>query len=103
MRARTVATELAVAVHPRVGALGDPPLADLHRRGHALTGDLAVQTQPVEERTGDARVITGVQVHGAMGFSSEADPHRFVKRAQVLSRLGPPGRRLDDLLLAGTA
>ncbi|HKY91662.1 MAG TPA: acyl-CoA dehydrogenase family protein [Nevskiaceae bacterium] len=44
----------------------------------------------------------GVQVHGAMGFSSEADPHRFVKRAQVLSRLGPSSRRLDDLLL-GTA
>jgi alkylation response protein AidB-like acyl-CoA dehydrogenase len=41
----------------------------------------------------------GVQVQGAMGFSSEADPHRYVKRAQALARLGPSSRRLDDLLL----
>jgi alkylation response protein AidB-like acyl-CoA dehydrogenase len=44
-----------------------------------------------------------VQVHGAMGFSSEADPHRYVKRAQALTRLGPSSRRLDDLLLGDAA
>lgn len=31
---------------------------------------------------------TGIQIHGGIGFSAEADAHRFLKQAHVLSRLG---------------
>lgn len=45
----------------------------------------------------------GVQVHGAMGFSSECDAHRYVKRACALSLVGPPSSLLDERLLSGAA
>ena len=35
-----------------MGTLGDPTLADLDRRWDAVTGDLAVETQPVEQGAG---------------------------------------------------
>jgi alkylation response protein AidB-like acyl-CoA dehydrogenase len=31
---------------------------------------------------------TNIQVHGAIGFSAEADPHHFLKRARLLVALG---------------
>jgi alkylation response protein AidB-like acyl-CoA dehydrogenase len=42
-----------------------------------------------------------VQVHGGIGFSAEALPHRFVKRAVVAATWGAAGRRLREDLLAG--
>ena len=41
-----------------------------------------------------------VQVHGGIGFSAEALPHRFVKRAAVAATWGAVGRRLAEDLLA---
>jgi alkylation response protein AidB-like acyl-CoA dehydrogenase len=42
-----------------------------------------------------------IQVHGGIGFSAEALPHRFVKRAVVAATWGAAGRRLREDLLAG--
>jgi hypothetical protein len=51
-----------------------------------------------------------IQIHGGIGFTSESDAHRFLKRAHLLSQLGgvanrrhllaPPGGR-DDRSLPG--
>ncbi|HYE70764.1 MAG TPA: acyl-CoA dehydrogenase family protein [Aquabacterium sp.] len=41
-----------------------------------------------------------VQVHGGIGFSAEALPHRFVKRALAAATWGAIGRRLHDDLLS---
>ncbi|QHE83689.1 acyl-CoA dehydrogenase family protein [Hydrogenophaga sp. BPS33] len=47
---------------------------------------------------------TNVQIHGGIGFSAEALPHRFVKRAVALRALGLMGRDLrGDLLNAPAA
>jgi len=45
-----------------VGALDDPPFADLDRCGDAFAGDLIVQAQPVEQGARDVRVVAGVEM-----------------------------------------
>lgn len=46
-----------------------------------------------------ANAENNVQVHGGIGFSAEALPHRFVKRALVMAGLGAVGRALREDLL----
>jgi alkylation response protein AidB-like acyl-CoA dehydrogenase len=41
-----------------------------------------------------------IQVHGAIGFTAEADPHLFLKRAHVIERLWSDSRRCRDRLLS---
>jgi alkylation response protein AidB-like acyl-CoA dehydrogenase len=43
---------------------------------------------------------SNVQVHGGIGFSDEADPHRHVKRAILLAQIGLFGRMLRSDLLS---
>lgn len=39
-------------------------------------------------RAATANAGTNIQIHGAIGFSDEADPHLFLKRAQLLTTIG---------------
>ncbi len=43
---------------------------------------------------GNARIC--IQVHGGVGFTAEAAPHRYVKQAHVLSRLGSGAPMLEQ-------
>ncbi|AQZ49900.1 acyl-CoA dehydrogenase family protein [Martelella mediterranea] len=47
-------------------------------------------------KTALANASLCVQIHGGIGFSDEADAHRFVKQAHILGRLGE-GQPLLDL------
>jgi alkylation response protein AidB-like acyl-CoA dehydrogenase len=42
-----------------------------------------------------ANARTCIQVHGGIGFSAEADPHRYLKQAHVLRQLGSGSAMLD--------
>lgn len=42
-----------------------------------------------------ANARTCIQIHGGIGFSDEADAHRFLKQAHILSRLGGAAPILD--------
>lgn len=67
------AAELAVAVHPRVGAFADPSCADLDWCGYAFAGDLTVQAEPVEQGSGDGGVVADVEVDGELVGPVRAD------------------------------
>jgi len=54
----------------------------------------------IATRAAQANAESNIQVHGGIGFSAEADPHRYVKRAVVLGQLGVLGRMLSADLLA---
>lgn len=54
----------------------------------------------IATQAAQANAESNIQVHGGMGFSAEADPHRYVKRAIVLAQLGALGRMLSADLLA---
>ena len=41
-----------------------------------------------------------IQVHGAIGFTAEADPHLFLKRAHVIEQLWSDSRRCRERLLS---
>jgi alkylation response protein AidB-like acyl-CoA dehydrogenase len=41
-----------------------------------------------------------IQVHGGIGFTAQADPHWFVKRAHLLAQLGPAIRQQQRALMA---
>jgi alkylation response protein AidB-like acyl-CoA dehydrogenase len=41
-----------------------------------------------------------IQVHGAIGFTAEADPHLFLKRAHVIDQLWSDARRCRERLLS---
>ena len=41
-----------------------------------------------------------IQVHGAIGFTAEAEPHLFLKRAHVVERLWGDARRCRERLLS---
>jgi alkylation response protein AidB-like acyl-CoA dehydrogenase len=40
---------------------------------------------------------TNIQIHGGVGFTSESDAHRYLKRAHLLSQLGGPVSRQNLL------
>lgn len=73
---------------------------------HDGAADAATQAAAalhVARQAAIANAEAGVQVHGAMGFSSECDAHRYVKRARVLLQVGPSSRALDERLLEPVA
>jgi alkylation response protein AidB-like acyl-CoA dehydrogenase len=51
-----------------------------------------------EAALGNAR--TNIQIHGGIGFTSECDAHRYLKRAHLLSQLGGGMHRHRRLLLS---
>jgi hypothetical protein len=62
------AAELAVTVHPGVGALDDPAFTRLNRGRDASAGDLVDVTEFVEQVAGTRRVLATVGVHtGLLG------------------------------------
>jgi hypothetical protein len=57
------AADLAVAIHPGVGAFHDPAFAGLDGGGDAFAGDLVDVAEFVEQVPGRPGVIAAVQVH----------------------------------------
>jgi alkylation response protein AidB-like acyl-CoA dehydrogenase len=52
--------------------------------------DAALQVESALYAAGRAAIDntgTNIQIHGGMGFSEEADPHRLLKRARVFVEL----------------
>ncbi|MDO9435477.1 acyl-CoA dehydrogenase family protein [Hydrogenophaga sp.] len=88
-----------------VAAIGLRDAAD--KANNANMADVAADIAAARWLAGDAaqaNAENNVQIHGGIGFSAEALPHRFVKRAVALRALGLVGRDLrGDLLKAPAA
>lgn len=77
-------------------------LRDLQLGQMVSSSDLAADVAAARWLAGDAaqrNAENNIQVHGGIGFSAEALPHRFVKRAIALRMLGLVGRDLRSELL----
>ena len=91
--------------------------ADMATRAEALTGQLTYAATMLDARTNSAnqevvaaRTIArsyvpqnceeNIQVHGAIGFTSDFEAHFYLKRANLLNLAGADHRRLQEAFLA---
>ena len=61
---------------------------------HATSSKLVAAASAVKNAS------QNIQVHGAVGFTAEADPHLFLKRAHVIEQLWSDTRRCRERLLS---
>src|SRR6202453_1128464 len=61
---------------------------------HATSSKLVAAASAVKNAS------QNIQVHGAIGFTAEADPHLFLKRAHVIEQLWSDSRRCRERLLS---
>jgi alkylation response protein AidB-like acyl-CoA dehydrogenase len=61
---------------------------------HATSSKLVAATSAVKNAS------QNIQVHGAIGFTAEADPHLFLKRAHLVELLWGDSRRCRERLLS---
>jgi alkylation response protein AidB-like acyl-CoA dehydrogenase len=50
------------------------------------------------QQAAEENAAANIQIHGAMGFTDEAGPHHFLKRALLLRQLGDPDAQTQALL-----
>ena len=65
--------------------------------------DMLIQAASARLLAGEAareNASHNIQVHGAMGYTSECNAHWFLKRARLLEQLGAPVRHLQRLILS---
>jgi alkylation response protein AidB-like acyl-CoA dehydrogenase len=68
--------------------------------GHAGAAFHATSSKLVAAAAAVKNAAQNIQVHGAVGFTAEADPHLFLKRAHVVEQLWSDTRRCRERLLA---
>jgi alkylation response protein AidB-like acyl-CoA dehydrogenase len=61
---------------------------------HATSSKLVAAASAVKNAS------QNIQVHGAIGFTAEADPHLFLKRAHIIEQLWSDSRRCRERLLS---
>jgi alkylation response protein AidB-like acyl-CoA dehydrogenase len=61
---------------------------------HATSSKLVAAASAVKNAS------QNIQVHGAIGFTAEADPHLFLKRAHLIEQLWSDSRRCRERLLS---
>jgi alkylation response protein AidB-like acyl-CoA dehydrogenase len=61
---------------------------------HATSSKLVAAASAVKNAS------QNIQVHGAIGFTAEADPHLFLKRAHGIEQLWSDSRRCRERLLS---
>ena len=61
---------------------------------HATSSKLVAASSAVKNAS------QNIQVHGAIGFTAEADPHLFLKRAHIIEQLWSDSRRCRERLLS---
>jgi alkylation response protein AidB-like acyl-CoA dehydrogenase len=61
---------------------------------HAISSKLVAASSAVKNAS------QNIQVHGAIGFTAEADPHLFLKRAHIIEQLWSDSRRCRERLLS---
>jgi alkylation response protein AidB-like acyl-CoA dehydrogenase len=61
---------------------------------HTTSSKLVAATSAIKNAS------QNIQVHGAIGFTAEADPHLFLKRAHVIEQLWCDSRRCRERLLS---
>lgn len=89
MAIRCEAAACQTAFASLVLAEGHPGLAF-----HATSSKLVAAPSAVKNAS------QNIQVHGAIGFTAEADPHLFLKRAHVIEQLWSDSRRCRERLLS---
>jgi alkylation response protein AidB-like acyl-CoA dehydrogenase len=68
--------------------------------GHAGLAFHATSSKLVAAASAIKNASQNIQVHGAIGFTAEADPHLFLKRAHVIEQLWGDTRRCRERLLS---
>jgi alkylation response protein AidB-like acyl-CoA dehydrogenase len=68
--------------------------------GHAGVAFHATSAKLVGAAAAVKNASQNIQVHGAIGFTAEADPHLFLKRAHVIEQLWSDSRRCRERLLS---
>jgi alkylation response protein AidB-like acyl-CoA dehydrogenase len=68
--------------------------------GHAGAAFHATSSKLVAGASAVANASQNIQVHGAIGFTAEADPHLFLKRAHTIEHLWSDSRRCRERLLS---
>ena len=86
------------AVQPSATDL-DLEMRAIARAAREAAGVLA--RAPAAQKTAALQnAAQNIQVHGAIGFTAEADAHLFIKRAHVLEQLWGDTRQQRRLMLA---
>jgi alkylation response protein AidB-like acyl-CoA dehydrogenase len=68
--------------------------------GHAGLAFHATASKLVAAPAAVKNASQNIQVHGAIGFTAEADPHLYLKRAHVIEQLWSDSRRCRERLLS---
>jgi alkylation response protein AidB-like acyl-CoA dehydrogenase len=68
--------------------------------GHAGVDFHSVAAKLVAVEAALQNAAQNIQIHGAIGFTAEADAHLFIKRAHVLEQLWGDTRQQRRLMLA---
>lgn len=67
-------------------------------RGAPEAAREAAAARLLAQRAAEDNAAANIQIHGAMGFTDEAAPHRFLKRALLLRHTGDPAGQHEALL-----